>query len=182
MRRASRYAAAEVGQDEIGVLCAELLAAKQYAVPRPRKVIEGIDGNGKAGTNGVEVNVTDELEQVGTFLDQGVLESVLEEMTDATMAAVEGARVQTEPALHETGERDPAGAEQSVGMVWHQSPSVEGGTGLADELGEAVEKERAVAVGAEDPATLDPSHDDVVQSARIVETGPRGMPITVESL
>ena len=56
-------------------------------------------------------------------------------------------------------------------MVGHQRPRVEASTGLTDELGEAVEEARAVPVGAEDPAPLDSSQEDVVQGARVVEAG-----------
>lgn len=97
-------AISEMAEDEIGVLCGKVDISEENGMAGPRIVVEVVDGNGKAGFDGVEVDVADELEEVGLLFDEGVLEAVLEEMSGAVVNEVEGGRVGTEPALNEARE------------------------------------------------------------------------------
>jgi len=159
----------ELGENEVDVLSRELSLAEKNGVAGPRVGRQGVDRHVETRADGVEVDVADELEQAGVFFDEGVLEAVLEEIAGAAVDAVEGGGVRAEPALSEAGEREVAGAQEGVGMVGHERPGLEAGTGLENEGAEAIEESVAVALGAEDGAALDAASDEVVQSTGAIE-------------
>jgi hypothetical protein len=90
-------------------------------------------------------------------------------MSGPAMAAVEGDGIWAEPALDETREGQVAGSKQGVGEVRHERKRVQGGPGLHHEITKALEKALAIAVGMEDPASLDAAYDDMMERARVVE-------------
>ena len=57
---------------------------------------------GRSGTHRIEVDVSDEFQEVGLLFYQGILKPVLEEVTGATVHAVEAGGVRTQPTLGKT--------------------------------------------------------------------------------
>jgi hypothetical protein len=166
--------AAELGEDEVGILGRERPVAEQDGMAGPGVVVQGVDADGEAGTDRVEVDVADEFEQVRFLLDQCVLEAVLEEVSGAVVAGVERTGVAAEEALHEVGEGGFAGTKQGVGVVGHEGPSVETGAAFQDQGRQAVEKVMAVVIAEKDLTAFDAADDDVVEGARVIKTGTTG--------
>jgi hypothetical protein len=75
------------------------LPSEENRVARPTIPIEGVERDGKARANGIEVNVGHKLEQVWLLLDKRGLEPVLEEMATATVTPIENGAVGTQPRL-----------------------------------------------------------------------------------
>lgn len=159
----------ELGENEVDILGWKLSLAEEDGVASPGIGGERVDGDVETRTNGVEVDVANEFEQIGVFLDEDVLEAILEQVPRPAVDAVEGGGVGAEPALSETGEGEITGAQECVGMVGHESPGVEAGSGFEDEGAEAIKEAVAVAVGPKDPAALDAADDEMVHSTGTIE-------------
>jgi hypothetical protein len=142
---------------------------EEHGVAGPGIAIEGIESDGQTGTNRVEVDVADQLEQVGFLFDEDVFEAVLEKLARSAMAAVESGSVGTEPAPGQGEERECSGTKGDVGMGGHQGPGVDGRARIDDGLGQPSEKRAAIAIGAKQGPTFDTANDDVVESTGIVE-------------
>ncbi len=127
-------AVAELGQNEVRILGGKLVLAEKNRVTAPPVVVQRLDGYREFGANGVEVEVSNQLEQIRLILDQGVLEAILKKVPGAFVTTIEAVRVRAKQALHESGQREAAGSHKRVNMVGHEDPGVEGCPGLADEI------------------------------------------------
>jgi len=88
-------AVAEQGENEVGILSGKLVFPKKNRVTGPPVVVQRLDGYRKFGANGVEVEVSNQLEQIWLILDQGVLEAILKEVSGAFVTTIERVRVRT---------------------------------------------------------------------------------------
>jgi hypothetical protein len=77
------------------------------------------------GTQGVEVEVADEFQEVDILLHDDRLVSVLEEVADPLVAAIEGSRVSSEEAPHDAGQGAGSGPHQEVEVVRQECPGVD---------------------------------------------------------
>jgi len=91
--------------------------AEQNGVAGPRVCIERVDGDRQARAHWIEVDVAYELEEIGVFFHQDVLETTLKEVAATAVDAVEGGGVGTEPALREAGDREVAGTQECVRVL-----------------------------------------------------------------
>jgi hypothetical protein len=66
----------------------------------------------RRGAHGVEMEITDQLEQVRFFLAQDGLVAILKEIPVAVVPAVERPRVSGQEAAHDRRQGDAASAEQ----------------------------------------------------------------------
>jgi hypothetical protein len=120
----------------------------------------------QAGAQGIEVNVTHELKEVGFLFDQDRLVSVLKEMSRPPMASIEADRIAGEEPAHGAGERDGAGSCQQMEMVGEQTPGEDGESCPATYLLQPSDEIMAVYIGAEDRLAIEAPHHDMVKGAR----------------
>jgi hypothetical protein len=78
----------------------------------PRVSVQRTEVLPQSGPQGIEVEITHQLEQVRFFLAQDGLVAILKEIPVAAVAAVERPRVSGQDAAHDRRQRDAAGAEQ----------------------------------------------------------------------
>ena len=72
-------------------------------------------------TNGIEVDVAADLQQIRIFVDEDRLEAPLEEMPHLAMPAVVGLRVDAIDLSHQPGQVRAAGMQDQMIMVAHQA-------------------------------------------------------------
>jgi uncharacterized protein (DUF1499 family) len=139
-------------------------------MPAPPVAIKSGEVGAQARAQGVQVDVADQFEHVRLLLDQDGPKAVLEEMSAAAMAAVEGRGVAAENGLRESGKADIGGAQKEMGVIRHQAPGVDLRARGPDNLADTPEQVRSIAIAPEDPAALDAACHHVVQGSGVVES------------
>jgi hypothetical protein len=76
----------------------------------------------QAYAEGVEMNISDEFQEIRVLLNQNGLVPILEEMAYSAVPAVEIDRVSCEEATHGGRERPPPCAHQEMDMVGKKRP------------------------------------------------------------
>ena len=164
----------ELAQDGRGVLPGAGHPIEQRAVARPGIPIEMTEVGHHLRAERVQVEVADEFQEVGFFLDYDGLVPILKEMPHTMMPAVEGARVPGEETPHAPGQRALPGAHEEMGVIGEERPRVDSpGAGL-DQAGHAGDEVRAVRIIPEDAAPLEPPHHHVMQRLRGIQPGSTG--------
>ncbi len=74
------------------------------------------------GTQGVQVDIAHQFQQVAVFLAKDGLVSILKDMIMAAMAAIELTGLPREDPAHARTNWCGAGAQQKMGVVGHQGP------------------------------------------------------------
>jgi hypothetical protein len=121
---------------------------------------------------GIEVDVADEFQEVGLLLDEDGLVAVLEEMPDATVSAVKGARVAREEGPHGHRQRPGARTHEEVGVVREEHPGKDAQARRVADRCQPAHELRPVRVIAEDGLPGEPPHHHVVQGPRRIEARP----------
>ena len=122
------------------------------------------------GRKWIQVDVSNELQEVGLVLAQDRLEPILEQVPGPVMATIEVRRITGEQRSHRATQRLCNRPEQEMHVVRHQSPRVHVDRASLDEQADATEKIFAIRVIDEDRATFDTARDDVVKRAGRVES------------
>jgi hypothetical protein len=86
------------------------------------------------------VDVADQCKEVGVFIAEYGLISVLEQMPGALMAAVIVLGVPREELPHDGGDAVRAALKKNVDMVVHEDPGINGTVPLGDVLAEALQE------------------------------------------
>jgi hypothetical protein len=110
----------------------------------------------QAGTQRIEVNVSDKLKQIGIFFTQDGLVAVLKELTVPAVAAIESDRIPRKHSSYDTGNRDGPCSEEEVGMVWNQRPSITWSRSARKDVAQSIEERFPIFVIPEDPPSFNP--------------------------
>jgi hypothetical protein len=125
----------------------------------------------QSGPQRIEVDVTDQLQEVGVLLADDGLIAILEEMARPVVSQVEINGVPGKEPAHERPETGHAWPEQKVNVIGHQRPGEAVGAVLDEEFRETPKKAPTVAIVPEDIATADASNDDVLQEVGQIYAG-----------
>jgi hypothetical protein len=74
--------------------------------------------------NRVEMDVTDQLEEINILLTKYGLESILKEVSNPPMPPIKMDGVACQQAAHGVGERLVPGTKEKVHMIGHKSPGI----------------------------------------------------------
>jgi hypothetical protein len=159
----------EVGKDEVRVLPGRSSVAEQCRVATPGIVAEGVEVEDQMSAHGVQMDIANQLQEIGFLFDHDRLKAVLEEVSRAAVAAVETDRIASEKPAHYGGKRCGTGAGEQVEMVRDEAPGVHGGFGFGHQFGEPAEEIESISIVAEDLPAFDATGDDVVENAGRVE-------------
>ena len=116
----------------------------------------------QSGPQRVQMDVSNEFEEVGLILADDRFEAPLKEMTGPAVSAVEAPPVTGQQRPHQVAERPSAGAYQKMGMVGDQRPSVNQEPTVFRQLFEAGNEIRVVAVVSKDERAVDTTRHYVV--------------------
>jgi len=156
---------AEEGQDPVtGEPCGCLgLVVEVMAAP---VVGEGISG--QPGFDGVEVNVTHDLEEVGVRIDEQALIATAKQGTVPPVGAVEPLSIQSVEVAHDAGEITQGGLKEQVVMGGHAAVGEDLDLPAAVNVLEQVEEAVVIGVPKEDPPALQAAvHDMVVGTGEL---------------
>jgi hypothetical protein len=112
---------------------------------------------------GIQVDVTHQLQQVCVFLAQNGLVPILKQVPASPVPQVEADNIARQKPLHDIGNGNKPGAEQKMKVIGHQGPCKTAGLTVAQNTAKPIQKIIAVAVVAENLPPIDPSNDDVMQ-------------------
>ncbi len=115
------------------------------------------------------MNVPNQCKEIRFLLADHGSVSVLEEMPNATVPAIEGDGVSGQQPSHELRHAVWTGAQKKMSVVGKQRPGKTGGLSGRNQPCEPLDKIRAVLVASEDIPLLDPPHHHVVQNPRSVQ-------------
>jgi hypothetical protein len=136
--------AAEAFEHEGGVLRGKLPFSQQDGVSRPGVALQRVDRDRETGSDRIQMDVANELEEIRLLFNEDALEAVLKEIARPTVDAVEDADIRAEPTLNEAGRGELSGTEPKVRMVGHERPGIESGMRFGDERGETADEEAPV--------------------------------------
>jgi hypothetical protein len=117
------------------------------------------------------MEIAHQLQQVGILLAQDGFITVLEKMAAPSVATVEAHRVSSEQAPHDNRYRYIPGSEQQVEMVRQECPGVTGGSGLAENWSESVEKILPIRVITINASAFNPTTDNMMQRSGSIDAG-----------
>ena len=120
---------------------------------------------------GIQVNVADQLQEVGLCLHYDGLVAVLEQVAHPLMAAIERPGVSGEEGAHAARERPTPRPDQEMGVVGQEGPGGDGERSGVNQRGDPGHERVAIDVIPENGCPLDPPHHDMVQGVRGVQTG-----------
>ena len=140
-------------------------------MPGPGVPIERLEPGHHLGPEGIQMEIADQLQEIGLLLHHDGPVPVLEEMAHALVAPIEATGVPREERAHTPGQRSGTRAEQEVGVIREERPGVDGECPLLGQPGDPADEVRPVGVVAEDGRPLDPPHHHVVQGPGGVEAG-----------
>ena len=123
------------------------------------------------GAQRIEMNIGDELFEVGVFLADDGFIAILKQLAVALLAMVELARVAAEQPPHQRGQPARTRAQQKMGVVVQKCPCVAGRPGLRQQISQPLDKVFAVVIVPKDLASLDAPDDHMMQNSRRIEPG-----------
>ena len=113
---------AEQCEDRSGILSRQFLLSHHNPVSRPPVPFQCGEIACEICPHRVEVDVSDELQEVFILLADDGLVPILEEVPATIMSEVEGDRVPRQKPTHEGGKFAPGRTKQQVEMVRYQCP------------------------------------------------------------
>ena len=116
------------------------------------------------GADRVQMDITDEGDEVGVFIAEDGFVPVFEEVTGADVFAVEVLRIPGKEFSHDGRYAVFAAFEQHMNMVVHEHPCVNRACSFFDVQTESFEEAGFVFVVPEDIRLVEPSHHDRVKS------------------
>ena len=117
------------------------------------------------------MNITNQLQQVGVFLAEDRLESVLEQVAASAMPFVEINGMSGQQFLHDSGNGDLCSSQHEVKVVRHERPGVTGRFGPGKYGAEPIEKQVPICMIQKDGLLVQASGDDMMKCARVVNSG-----------
>ena len=142
------------------------MPAKDRTVACPRVFVQLFEIFHNTGSKRIEVDIADQLQEIWIFFADNGFVPVLKEVAAALMAFIEGDRIARHDAAHEHAERDRAGAQEEVKMVWNERPCIALSLGLFENDCKSFKEGFAVFIISEDISLLDTPSHDVLEEAR----------------
>jgi hypothetical protein len=143
---------------------------EQDAVAGPGGAIERAEIRHPLRPQGIQVEGTHQLQEIGLFFDDDGVVAMLEEMAAPRVAAGEGAGVPREEAPHGAGQRTGAGPREAVGMIREERPGKDAERLLLGELREARDNVGPVDVILENDPAFETPHHHMVEGSGGIET------------
>ena len=137
---------------------------------RPPVVSEGLVVGNDAGPQRIEMDVPQELLQVGLLLTDDGLVTVLEKVAAAPVPSVETGDIAGKEPRHECRQGNIACAQQHMRMVGHQCPRIADRYGFRQENGQSAGKVLPVIVSEEDTFSVDSSYDHMMEHTCRIKT------------
>jgi hypothetical protein len=143
-------------------------AADQCAMPAVRVPLQLSEVADQLRPQRIQMQVANELEQVGfVFTEDGPV-PVLEDMAAPSMAAVELTRMASHESMHGAGETRPSRSKKQVEVVRNESPGIEQNSAPLDHPTQASHESVPVGVVSEDARPLDaPGHYVMENTGRV---------------
>jgi hypothetical protein len=116
------------------------------------------------------MDVSHQLEEIGILLAENRLVPIMKEVAVPPVPVVEDDGVTREKTSHHGGDGHATRLEKQMDMVRHESPSETGCSGLLKDSPESVDKRPPIRVIGKDLPAFDSPKDDMVKSARGVNT------------
>jgi len=139
------------------------------AVPGPGIAVQRAEFRDHARTEGVQVEVAHQLQEVGLLLHHDGLVPVVEEVPDPVVPAIERACVARQEGPHTARKGPLARPDEEVRVVREEGPGVDGEGPRLRQRAEPGDEVGAVDVIREDGAALEPPHHDVMEGIGRVE-------------
>jgi hypothetical protein len=140
------------------------------AVTRPGVTVEDAEVGDHPRPERIQVDVPHKFEQIRFLLHHDGLVTVLEEVANALMAPIEGARVASEEGSHHAGQGPRPSPDEEVGMVREERPGVDREAALRHRVGKAIEEVSTVGIPPEDGRLFNPPHHHMVEGIRGIES------------
>lgn len=125
-------------------------------------------------TQGVEVNVPDQFEEIGFFLADDGAVAILEEVPGAIVSEIEVDGIAGKQTAHEQGKRSVVEAKEQMGVIGHECPGKTLGAGFTKEPGDAPDKTVPVGIIDEYDAAINAAYDDVLEKLGSIKAGGAG--------
>lgn len=116
---------AEPRQNRLRILPGKLDVSHQGAVAAPRIHDQPGEIAYEPGTNRVEMNVSNQSEEIRLVIHHLGSVSIFEEMTHPLIPLVEANRIAGQEALHDSREPLGTGPDRQVDVIGHQTPGVD---------------------------------------------------------
>ncbi len=138
-------------------------------MPGPGIFIEHIQRADYFGSQGIEVDVPYQLQQVGLLFHQDGLVPILEEMAGPLVAPIEAPGVPGEETSHGRRQRPRPRPDQEVKMIGKQRPRQDREARLRSDRRQSVDPILPIPVIRKDGSALDSPHHDMVQGTRRIQ-------------
>ena len=125
-------------------------------------------------SQGVEMNITDELGEIGIFLTENGLIAILKKLAVPAVSFVEGHRMTGEKTGHHLMEGNRTGLKEQMSVIGEKRPCIAGGMGVSDCLSHSFDKTVFVNIVTENQPFFDSTDDDVVECSFGIEAGMTG--------
>ena len=112
----------KTGQNLVHDLSLQFSRSHECGMAAPLVFVQRLHIRHNVCAQGIEMNISDQFEQVGFLLADNGLVPVLENMPGAAMPSIESNGISGEQTAHELFELDASGAEQQVEMIWNERP------------------------------------------------------------
>jgi hypothetical protein len=112
--------------------------------------------------------------EIGIFLAENRLVTILKELTVTVMSPVEGNRMTSKKAGHDGVEGSLACFQDQMNVIAEESPCVTRRVGFGKHLPDSLDKTVFVDIVTEDQSPLNPPDDDVMDHTFGVKTGMAG--------
>ena len=139
---------------------------------RPGIEVETINSFYKVGSQGVQVDIANEFEEVRIFLAHDRLVTVLEEMAPSVVPQVEGDGIAGQESSHEGGQAGRTAAQEEMKVIGNECPGIDARSRFFSDLPKPVKEVLAIPGVSEDGGTIDTSYHDVMQGSFNVESWP----------
>ena len=157
-----KHAQREVRRHPVLVLGAEI-----RVMARPGISIRRVD---HICTDGIQVNVSDELQQIAVGIHENGVITFLEQVPSRMQAALNAARVSSSDPEHQPPQRNVAYLNQKMHVIGHQTVCVQSGGEAFDDFGSELVEEISVFGLEEYVLAVIASQRDVVERAGHVQT------------
>ena len=124
-----------------------------------------------AGAQGIEVDIADELQEIGFLLAKDGLVTVLEQVAGPFVAPVVPDSVGCQKATHHLCKRRLSRPEEEMKVVRDEGKGVADRLRFVEDSAKAVEKKISVIIIAKDDPPLDTSRNDVMQRTSGIHAG-----------
>lgn len=159
----------EQGQYEQGVLPWSLQPPHDDAVTGPGEPFQRGHICNDAGTDAIEMDVADQLQEVGVFLTEKRLVAVLEEMPGAPVSSVELLGVAGQYPSHDGCKGNTTASEQKMRVILEEHPCVTGRGGLAQNERKTGDEVLMILRISEDRGSFNAPDDDMVDGSGCID-------------